>query len=499
MFLARNISSSLAISVIAAAVITGLLLAVTPWGLGLSPDSVKYLEAARHWYDHADLSEFSSHWPPLFPMLVGTVSHVTGDPALAGKLLVSSALFANVVLIGMLLARLTTLPAWAHAVALAAICLSAGFFEYHLVLVTEPLFVTLMLLNFHGLERMLRHPKPGPMAWAAMLGLITAAAIMLRYAGVFLLALNLVALVLISAMPLKIRLIQAAVTTAVASTPLALWLLYNSARGGGGTNRSIGWHPPADQHYAQLAETLNQWFNVPSALWMVAAALILIAAGVIGIRERCTIAGICGQALVVYSVLIFSSISLVDFQTPLDSRILAPVFVPAVFVLIHGLGPIARRSSLPAWTPAIAVAVLLATTLPGSYDTARQSHVNGLGFANRSLEELRIVQFAQQLPEGARIATNAPEILVTQLDRSGSMLPRFVDPNSGEWVSSYEQRMDGLAHNADVIIHFSFRTSRNYLPGPEQISEIDGFTLVYGQEDGFIWVTESYLENELRD
>lgn len=499
MYSERNVSPELSISAIAAAVATCLLIAVTPWGLGLTPDSINYLEAALHWYTHADFGEFSSHWAPLLPVLVGTITHLTGDPALAAKFLISTALFFNVVMVGILLTRLMRLPGWAYVLSIVSICLSPGFFGYHLLFWTEPLFVTLLLLNLYVLERIFRDQTVRPLVIAVILGLITGAAIMMRYAGVFLLALNVVSLVLVSSLPLRLRLMQTAISTAIACTPLAVWVLYNVSRGAGGTNRSLAWHPPADHHYEQLAITLSHWFNVPATVWEITTVIIIILAGWVGIQERRNIAGICGQVVVLYSTFIFLSISIADFHTPLDTRILAPIFVPVAFVLIYTLGWVSIRLKLPRWSLTVLLAVILFTTLDQTYGQMRKSLMDGIGFADRSLNDLPIVQVSGQLPKNANISTNGPEILITTLGRSGTKLPRHFDPNNAKVVPGFREKMAELSQSADVIIYFSSMKYRSYLATPEQIAELAPFVLVYRQPDGAIWVTESYLGEELRE
>jgi hypothetical protein len=307
----------------------------TPWGVGVTPDSFHYLQAATSFRNGSGLSEFPSHWPPLYPLAVAITSLGIPDVSFSARLLNATLLAINLVWVALLVRRLGagTLFGLMAAILLAV---QPGSLSVYLMSWSEPLFLTFVLIDVMLLHRLLR-----PGASAAMwfcLGLACAAAVMTRYAGLFLIVVNGLIIVTACAAPLRARLRTAGAVTLVSVLPFFAWSAYNAMRGVGSVNRAIVWHPPGLEHLGQLGETLAGWFGLPGGAGLVAFGVVtLLALARIVTRKdvdsSANLQKILASAWLAYFAFLLASISFVDYYTPLDGRILFPMFPVAWLVL----------------------------------------------------------------------------------------------------------------------------------------------------------------------
>src|SRR5437763_9630847 len=128
----------------------------TSWGIGLSPDSGHYLKSARYmlgreqpdprWTDPSEKQ--SSHFPPLYPMVLAAVSLPGADPQTAARWLNLALFLVNIALVGIIVARATngSLP-WV-ALAMLFMATTPHSLAGHTVALSEPLFLSLVLGSF---------------------------------------------------------------------------------------------------------------------------------------------------------------------------------------------------------------------------------------------------------------------------------------------------------------------------------------------------------------
>src|SRR5688500_15482727 len=165
----------------------GVLLHSSPWGLGLSPDSVVYIGAARsllagHGFSlPAESALFSpiTHYPPLYSLLLAVTGVVAAD-LLAGAIWLNVAIFSiNIYLGGFLL--FAALGSWQLAL-LASLFTVTGFplVQVHTMAWSEALFIMLELLSILLLLRYLETPRKRNLLMASA---VAGLSLLCRYAG----------------------------------------------------------------------------------------------------------------------------------------------------------------------------------------------------------------------------------------------------------------------------------------------------------------------------
>lgn len=470
----------------------------TPWGLGLSPDSVSYLHASRLILEEGRLGGVPSHWPPLLPMLIAGSAVLFGDPVFGARILQGFSLLATTLLLAALSLRVQG-HTWVGLPLLALLVVQPDFVRVHMFLTSEPVFIALVLANVLVLEKVLT--AANAWRWVLLLGLVSGLALMVRYAGVFLLLMNAAAILLwytnSSWLGRTLRVLAASLPGVAL---LLIWMAFNRARDISATNRELVFHPPG---WAQLQlglETLAGWLHLPANLgWVVLGLMMaLVVAPFLhrsGPSRETLVARLLATYVFFYSILVLAVITFVDAHTPLDGRILLPLLPALLSLLAHVLS--SGKPSLVRWVGVAVLALVMAANAPSGMRIWQESFANGLGFASRQVQESGAIQYVRRLPASWQFATNGPEVFQLYLTQRAMMLPRFGNPNTREINPDFGNQFDRMAARVDAIVWFDWMGFRYYLPGPDLVNDQEGFVLVYLEEDAAVWVRREHLGTEI--
>ena len=330
--------------VAAAALGAALVMArALPHGVGLSHDSLFYIEVARNVLAGEGIVNYDggihTTWPPGYPLLLAAAGLGIIDPhSIAGPL--NAALFGLMIFaVGRYMRRrleMGFLALWA-CVAIALALPLAELARFALPDMAFILFTTLALMQT---DRALRDDSRAALAWAAI---FCALAWQMRYIGAAVPALIGLALLLAGGMPLARRLRRAALFGAIAGAPMALWLLRNYLVEGRWLSKSydgVGFSLTATlrdgaQSLAGWGQPLPGWFAV-----IVFAALMLTLGIVIArgnrscVRRACLIFGGFGLA---YAALLVAAIMQGTTWDGVRPRYVAAIYIPLVVVATFAL------------------------------------------------------------------------------------------------------------------------------------------------------------------
>lgn len=345
----------------------GLVLYSTPFGLGLSWDSFTYISSARGLIEGQGLARLTgcgelkpmTGYPPLYPAALAGLEWAGLKAVRAARAISALSLGATVMLTGILARRLARSGLAAVLAALLALGSSTLLAVFSWAW-TEPPFVVLCLGCLLFLSQYLESRRPWALLVAsACMGL----AMLLRYAGLALLATMLAALLI----DLRSRRSNGAAANgkaiaaalALGTIPLALWLARNFSLRGNFVNRHLEWHPLGAQHLSQFSQTLAAWL-LPAGIhplgqpmtrhplagsmagWVAALAAVALLLGAIWMAARWRSSrrldpeSLLLTWIVVYLAFIAVSLMLFDPRIPLDDRILSPIFVPALLLAAAG-------------------------------------------------------------------------------------------------------------------------------------------------------------------
>jgi hypothetical protein len=478
--------------------------------IGFDADSVTYIGVARNitagrgiTYPFRAPGARMTDFPPGYPLVLAAGHlagfHIVGFAQVLQALLLSGA--------GVLAALLVLDASNSLAFAVLAFVLVAGsaaLEPIYAVVYSEPLAIALELGALLLLAKWARRQEQSWLLVAA--GVCAALGPVVRWIGV---SVIIAGVLLVALFGTGRRVSRALVWGAACMVPAVVAALTNRSHSGSGsgTARDFAWHPVAWSRLHQGFDTVASWW-LPHQLpdrWLfgLAATVTLVLAGVVwaarvghgGVRDGIDAVGPAVVApavfVVVYVVTVLAAISLFDAATPLDVRILSPLYAALVPAAVGGLA--VWWASKPAHDGArrvavVAVIVVLALTGVRALTTATGSQDSRLGYASAHWHEAPLMRHLKSLPHGAWIVTNAPEAVYLTTGRAARGLPSKYSSTSLVAQSNYPKKLRTLiastaAHHG-VIAMFSEVKGRPWLPKATELEHQSALRVVARFSDG---------------
>jgi hypothetical protein len=502
------------------------ILIATVQGIGVSPDSVAYLGAARNLLDGRGLSlpygqipdTPLTHFPPLYALLLSASGLFRVDPV-QGARWTQAFLFALLIaLVGYALYAYSRRAAGLALLGSLFIVTSPTLLGLSMVAWTEALFLVVSLLALLSLARFLEQLNRPLLIICALL---VAAATLTRYAGVALGLTAIMGILLLQRGARAQKLYNLALFSLLSGLPLALWLLRNASLAGSTTNREFSFHPIARNHMTQALGTVSEWLMIPAStpsilkLCGVLAPLLLVTAAFVlssvqrdrWIQEELTggSEGRYFQQLLVLFVLIYGaflalSISFVDANTPLDSRILSPVYMAGlllIFLSVHQLlSQFKHGSLLRMAVAALAIPMLAIYALQGALLVTIR-HQNGNGFSAEQWRQSQIIPLVISLPAETPIYSNTPEGIYFLTERPALGIPKKMKATTQEVNDNYTNELEvmkeRLKTEQGVMVYFTNLGRSSTTEAVELQMQLD-LSLLFQTDNGSIFQAVSAKE-----
>lgn len=426
----------------------------TDRGIGVSPDSVTYLDAARHLFERGYVveswcggNEFPViKFPPFYPMLLAVIEKAGIDPLVGARWLNVVLFGANICLVGYMLKYYTRglyVPALGTLLALSSFVL----LKIHAWAWSEPLFLFLALMELWLLSVYIEKGNRLCLLAGAM---AVCLAFLTRFIGGSLVATGILGILWLGRGNWRRKGVDAAVFLSVSIFPMVLWSGRNIALTGRVTSRSFGFYPFSFDFLGVIGSWLvpgSDWFSFFSAqdfLIRSASALFLLFLLVSGIwfiapairdGEKPVKAFIVktpwlpGLFIPIYFISILIARLFFDPGIPFDYRIFSPAFVSGIIVvlyLLHGLffssgNRLLRRMLI--WMGLAEVGVYL---ICGAA-TAIMLHHEGSGYTGRIWQYPRMVGYIEKLPAEMPVFSNYPLVVHFHTGRPVCPIPRSPD------------------------------------------------------------------------
>jgi hypothetical protein len=494
---------------VAAVVAVVLVLKATSYAPAVSPDSIIYLEASRNLVDGLGLQYAGRplrHYPPGYPVLLAVLQYA-GCEALA------AARFLNIVLAAGIVAIMGWIAFKGTNGSLVACSVVAGFsvvsppvFELYVSAWSEAPFILFMLIAFVCLARYVETRRTGLLIVS---GLAAGAALLMRYAGISIIPVLLLPLLIGGGEAPRRSVRDAAILLTLSIAPIGLVMAGNHEGSGIMANRTLSFHPVSSGHLVEAAASISRfWYplNLPTGSRAVLSLVTVIAVGVAlarGTRHHLSgfRSGRPGAALwllflaflVIYPSFLAVSISLVDFATPLDTRILSPLFYPALYIVVVGCWKATTgsgRGERWRWL-ATMLGGLLCLHIWVTWKEAVARQESGVGYASRAWRESPTLLRLLESDEERQVVSNAPEAIRFLSDRSARMMPRFrVQAYGQELNSEYGREMERLGEclaSGDCYLVVFEWIDRPYLQTARELERDFDLPVAARLEDGVIY------------
>ncbi len=460
--------------------------ATSLYGVGVTPDSVRYLSAAQSFLGGHGFTLYNGQpmvtSPPLYPLLLAVLGFF-------GMSVVGVAQFLNAALFGLVIvvADLWMMSRFTWRViadlTVLGILLSPALIEISSHAWTEPLFVLLVLVFLILLER-----TDTTHTWrqTIILGVVVGLACLTRYVGVLLVPYCLLALILSSdSWWEKFR--KGAAFCALALVPLALWLARNYVLTETLTgNRQTSSFPVSDI-LGHTASVLADWyyhFGPLDAFLATGTVAVIVLAALSFIwsdfrrgKEKFH----TGRRLLVtgfapYYIFCLVMMALITDFDRVSSRLLSPICIPLLVVVFSALDNLASgdRKRGFGWRK-IAVLGICAVWLSSLLiDTGRRladSAENGAGgYAKSEWQNSEIVKYVKTKSLPGTLYTNGPDVIYLLTGRHCRLSPRKSGPSlSGDRLGLDEFKAL-VAEEGAIYLAWFHEMGRPYLYSPKDLS-----------------------------
>jgi hypothetical protein len=468
-----------------------LVLYGTSYDTGIPPDAMVYLSVAHNLNEGIGWTDDSSgtavpltRGGPMLPLALAGLDRIGFHGTRAARAL-NTVSFALMMIAFLALARRIFQSQAVIAGCAAAVLLAEPLAWLHVRVLTEPLYFALALSSMAltvaststSSERRRR-------ALLLAVALLASCAAVTRYVGVSLVAAG-VLIILLTRRPLLRRLMEAGAFAAIGLAPLLAWFVRNTSLGGRATGNPVTFHLLSGSHLYSARTTIATWMHlfldwsllqrIPVNWKLNVAVLFIVAIAVTALAvwraqpgsDSTRAAAVVLLYAVSYFGVVCLAISVIDFSTPLDFRILAPVYPLLVLLAANAAVVWSRRIrfSRPVFV-ACAIA-FVAISAAKTFSLLAETHQNGCDFNGRAWRESTLVAALRRLPPSVPVVTNGDDAYALNVGRLAVALPMAVDTVSAKPLADYTPRMqelEGLFRRGAVLAEFSALSYRTYLP-----------------------------------
>ena len=492
--------------------ITGivLILWITPFGAGVQPDSIIYMNGASSLLAGKGFSNNGipvTHFPPLYSIFLVTANLFVRNFVQAARIL-------NAILFG-INAGLVALAVYLSSGRsyLTASCaglfflVSAPLLVMHAWALTEPFFITLSVVCILLLRLYVKRPTLSLLIASSLtLGL----AIITRYAGLaFLPAALVVVFIARGDQPRGRRSRDTLLWTLLACLPLIILLVINLFRAGSAADRNFVYHPVSEMHFLGNLKDIGLSFIAPVSLpvWVWPACLGLVAGYFIAqIRivsklrredinwrlDDIVIPALCLLFSVSYVLFLFISMTFFDASTPVDARILSPILallIPGGFLTIRTIAQILKQPVLW-WIFLLLVVISISVKAPDAIRSAESVQQNGLGYTSLEWRNSDEIAFVRSLANGVKVYTNGPDVIGYLTTVQSLSLPKKRSPTTLIAIPGYTEEMGSMCQdileNRALLVYFNV-IKRSYLPSQEDIASTCKLPIRKRFADGIVY------------
>jgi hypothetical protein len=424
-------------------------------GIGVSPDSVTYISAARHLLEGQGFRAFDDlpvvDFPAGYPFFLAAVSFFTRlDPIVYGAVLNGFLFGLLIYLCGTVMNGFYHTSAWYKRILLCCLVLSAPLLEVYSLLWSETIFLLLFILFTIAIKKYLERPG---MKWLLISALLVSVACVTRYAAIVLVGIGLFLIFFDGKTTLGKRVLHCFYFGIVSVLLLAVNVIRNEsithlATGARQKSLTSLW-----KNMEYFGGVLSDWLLIERrpGLSVFLTALVVIVSGAAMLwcyfRRKTTrrYEYIVAAMSLFYCLFMLVSATLSRYEQ-FTNRLLAPLYIPMLWTASFWFPSFVAGKSkgLKILYVGLALSVMaffLNIELAAAYENYDGIKDAGVpGYFEDPFPQSEIVQFIEQykpqFKSGYRIYSNAGDAVYLFTGLSAHLLPQHVFPSE---VLKYEQ------------------------------------------------------------
>jgi hypothetical protein len=487
-------------------------------GLGLREDSYTYVTAAESLAAGTGLGRWAAdgsfrpltHFPPLFPLIL-SVLKVVGLGLLPSVRVFNGILFGLTAALTALLARRLSASIGFCLLSGVIVLASPLLIEVYSWLQSEPLYLFLTLLTLLSLGACLNHPTDPRFLWSA--GVSASLALLTRYAGISLVFLGIAVLAWGARNDRRAGSRRVLTFLGITLAPSIAVALANHLAYGGLLDRPVpAWHPPSLASLVAGSLSIVGWVlpdriarSLPTSAAATLGPILLVALGIatlglyVSLRREIEPWAVSARswALVLlghyisYLLVIATTVSFIDRLTPLNDRILSPLYLAGIPVISVWTTRLWAASKSPLRRTLLAVLIVAVCSLQifrsaRFVDDARQK---GQGMSAREWTTSATIAYVRSLQDRPLYTNNLPALYFLA-GKEATFIPSSWNAASAQSRADFPaaleaMRSDLLCHGGLVVILGSDPASR--IPASDRTWVLDGLIVVAEFDDGLVY------------
>lgn len=460
-----------------------IVLLTINFNLSATPDSVYYIEGARNllgglgfqFQDSEGLYSVKSHWPPLYSILIAIISKLfTQDPLVVVKYVTACLFSISIYITNNILFKLGAQKRIAQIIFnLFLIFSTASMVNFYIW--SEPLFICLMLLI---ISLSIKWNNERDVKRIILLGSLLGLLFLTRYAaaGIILGILGFIYLNTKDWQKKVIGITMCLFGILITVMPWIIFLKLNASN----SPREFVVHFIGKTHLNQMFETLAHWvfpYDKSAGEIMLILAFICF---VVFWRKLVPTPGLKVISFVIlsYIIFLFLSISFFDFHTPLNNRILAPIFPLLLLLIFISLQTwIEKKSGVLKSTMYILLIVLCGFHIK-TYSGVFIDRVNhGFMYTGDLWTNSETMVSIKRNYMNKTIYTNSPDVIKLNTGRvlGVKLVPVKYSPGQQRLNENYDKEVNVLIsdlQNKKAVVVFFKRIKREYLMNATEISKL---------------------------
>jgi hypothetical protein len=408
-----------------------ILITIQKWGLGITTDTLYYVSVARSLSSGKGLLTITdngtyeplTHYPPLTSFLVNLVS---SDHLFAFQIIALISFFLLVLSCGSyILWKTKSLTLMILSQLL--IIFSRDLLSVYSMAWSEHIFILLFVIGSIALAEYVSTKKQ---SYVILSAILCGVSILSRYSGVFLIPCIMVITFLNEKGNIKSRVAKSLFIGFISAIPIILWLGYLQIFVADDSIRQFNIHFIQISRILEGYVTIAQWFSpfvfpkYAEIFVLLIGMLTTIAVPILFIIYRQKVTAylldnkennIWGAIILSYFVFLVASISFFDPLTPLDFRILSPIYPLVVLIMIMVFY---KKTNLQ-----FILYFLVAAVIIGGVQFSVFQFERGTILAGPEWEKSETIAAVKQLPKESKVFSNAVTAVYVLGERENATLP----------------------------------------------------------------------------
>ena len=414
-------------------------------GIGISPDSVTYISAARNLnlgrgligFDNTPLVDF----PALYSIFLGSIAFITKlDPVIFGPILNGSLFALLIYLCGAIMNGFYFFSGWYKRILLSCFVLAPCLLEVYSMLWSETLFLLLSIFFIITIRNYFQKHTIGSLIG---LSVVAALACVTRYAGITLLCTGVLLLILDIYPKTGRKIIHVIIFSIIASSLLFLNILRNISVSGVATGARQKGNISLIHNIYFFGNILNDWLPVTKnnlIAFIITIACIAVCIIIFLLRFRDPAAGYSYESIAaafcsIYAVFMLVSATFSRYEQ-FTNRLLSPLFIPLIWSLSYWFPSFLNKFTLLKRSGMIGLGLLLMAVfqnhqLAADYETYDGIKDAGIpGYTEDPFPQSDILIFMQKnkgvFKPGYPVYSNAGDAFYFFTGLVGHLLPQIV-------------------------------------------------------------------------